>query len=263
MTCALAAWQTLRIEGASLQHPNGALGLDGVELELRRGARIALVGSSGAGKSTLLRVLAGLYPADHIQIRIDDRPSTLRDLSSIAMLIPQEPEIFEADVRTNLTLGLPRDDAEVASACEIACLTPVIAALPSGLETVISERGANLSGGQRQRLALARGLLAASRASVVLLDEPTSNIDPVTEAKIYDGLFAALADTCVISSVHRLHLVARFDVIVLMERGRIIDVGRLDELLERQPLFGEMWRGAKPTPHAGRHRGERAVDIQG
>jgi ABC-type multidrug transport system fused ATPase/permease subunit len=190
-----------------------------------------------------LRVLAGLYPADRVRITIDGQLSDLRDLSSIAVLVPQEPEIFESDVRSNLTLGVPRSDAEIERACDIACLAPVLASLPGGIAAVISERGANLSGGQRQRLALARGLLAAFGASLVLLDEPTSSIDPVTEARIYDGVLAALTDACVISSIHRLHLLPRFDTIVLLDAGRVVDAGSLDDLLARQPLFAEMWRG--------------------
>jgi ABC-type multidrug transport system fused ATPase/permease subunit len=237
------AWQTIRVERASLRHPNGALGLDGVDLELRRGGRIALVGGSGAGKSTLLRVLAGLYPADELRVEIDGQASELRDLSPFAVLVPQEPEIFESDVRSNLTLGVPRSAAEVERACDIACLGPVLDGLPGGLDALISERGANLSGGQRQRLALARGLLAASRASLVLLDEPTSSIDPVTEARIYEGVLGALPDACVVSAIHRLHLLARFDTIVLMHAGRVVDTGSLDELLSRQPMFRDMWRG--------------------
>ncbi len=211
------AWQMIRVAGAVLTHPNGARGLAGVDLELRRGARIALVGASGSGKSTLLRVLAGLYPADRMRVTVDDRE--VADLSSLAVLVPQEPEIFESEVLTNLTMGVPRDDAEIARACEIACLGPVLDGLPGGLAAQIAERGANLSGGQRQRLALARGLLAVGAASLVLLDEPTSSIDPVTEAQIYDGLLAALPHACVVSSVHRLHLLTRFDAIVLLDRG--------------------------------------------
>ena len=237
------AWQTIRVEGATLRHPNGALGLDGVDLELRRGARIALVGASGAGKSTLLRVLAGLYPADALRIALDGRPTELSDLSSVAMLVPQEPEIFEADVRANLTLGVPRSAAEIERACAIACLGPVLAALPGGLDATITERGANLSGGQRQRLALARGLLAASSSSLILLDEPTSSIDPVTEAAIYSGVLAAVPDACIVSSIHRLHLLPRFDTIVLLHAGRVVDTGTLSDVLARQPLLQEMWRG--------------------
>jgi ATP-binding cassette, subfamily B, bacterial len=237
------AWHAIRVDGASLRHPNGVDGIIDAHLELRRGARIALVGPSGAGKSTLLRVLAGLYPADHIRITVDGRATQLADLSPFAVLVPQEPEIFEADVRTNLTLGVPRGDAELAWACDTACLAPVLDTLPDHLATVISERGANLSGGQRQRLALARGLLAAQRSSVVLLDEPTSSIDPVTEARIYDGVLSSLRDACVVSSIHRLHLLPRFDTIVFLHEGRVVDAGTLDELLARQPLFADMWRG--------------------
>lgn len=246
------AWQTIRVEDASLRHPNGALGLDAVSLDLRRGSRIALVGTSGAGKSTLLRVLAGLYPADRVRIAIDGRATELADLSAVAMLVPQEPEIFESSVRANLTLGIPRSDADIARACDVACLAPVLDALPGGLDAAISERGANLSGGQRQRLALARGLLAASRASLILLDEPTSSIDPVTEARIYDGVLAAVPDACVVSSIHRLHLLPRFDTIVLLHHGRVVDAGTLDELLARQPLFQDMWRGYTNDPSAAR-----------
>jgi ABC-type multidrug transport system fused ATPase/permease subunit len=241
-------WQTIRIEGATLRHPNGAQGLDGVDLELRRGARVALVGTSGAGKSTLLRVLAGLYPADRMHVAIDGAATELADLSSIAVLVPQEPEIFEATVLSNLTLGVPRSESAIAHACEVACLEPVLAGLPGGMTAMISERGSNLSGGQRQRLALARGRHAASDASLVLLDEPTSSIDPVTEARIYEGVLASLRDACVVSAIHRLHLLPRFDTIVLLHEGRAVDAGTLDELLERQPLFRDMWRGYTNDP---------------
>ena len=244
----LLAWQTLRVEGAALRHPNGVVGLDGLDLELRRGARIALVGGSGAGKSTLLRTLAGLYPADRIRILVDGAPTDLVDLSSLAVLVPQEPEIFDASVRANLTLGVPRSDDDITRVCDLACLPPVLDALPGGLDAQISERGANLSGGQRQRIALARGLLAASGSTLVFLDEPTSSIDPVTEARIYDGVLTALGDACVVSAIHRLHLLPRFDTIVFLDAGRVVDTGALEELLARQPAFREMWRGYTNDP---------------
>jgi ATP-binding cassette, subfamily B, bacterial len=202
------------------------------------------VGGSGAGKSTLLRTLAGLYAADRVRVVVDGAVrDELTDLSSVAVLVPQEPEIFDGTVRMNLTLGVDRLDAELEEACRLACFTPVLASLDGGLDATIRERGANLSGGQRQRLALARGLLAAQSAGRVLLDEPTSSIDPVTEARIYDGVLDALANACVVSAIHRLHLLPRFDVIVLLDGGRVIDTGTFDELLARQLRFAEMWSG--------------------
>jgi ABC-type multidrug transport system fused ATPase/permease subunit len=112
----------------------------------------------------------------------------------------------------------------------------------------VSERGVNLSGGQMQRLALARGVLAAGRSSMLLLDEPTSSIDPVTEALIYENLFAAFADACIVSSIHRLHLLPRFDVVVLMAEGRVVDAGPLAGLLARQPALRAMCEGAAKAP---------------
>ncbi|MFN0246065.1 MAG: ABC transporter ATP-binding protein [Kofleriaceae bacterium] len=245
-----ASWQKICVEGATLVHPNGARGLEDVTLELRRGARIAIVGGSGAGKSTLLRVLAGLYPADKIRITIDGALTDLADLSTLAVLVPQEPDIFDATVRANLTLGVPRTDEDVARVCELACLAPVLESLPGGLDAEISERGSNLSGGQRQRIALARGLLAASGSTLVFLDEPTSSIDPTTEGRIYDGVLGSLRDACVVSAIHRLHLLPRFDTIVFLENARLVDAGTLDELLARQPAFREMWRDYTNGPDA-------------
>jgi len=118
----------------------------------------------------------------------------------------------------------------------------VLAGCPAGLATEISERGVNLSGGQKQRLALARGILAAGDSALLMLDEPTSSVDPATEARIYAALFAAFPDACLVASVHRLHLHERFDRVVLMEQGRIVDVGSLAELLDRQPGFQALWR---------------------
>ena len=117
----------------------------------------------------------------------------------------------------------------------MAGFTSVIAQLPQGWGTLISERGVNLSGGQKQRLALARALLAAKDVGLVLLDEATSSVDASTEAEIYDRLMSAFAGACIVSSVHRLHLLARFDTVVLMEQGRVIDSGTPDEVKQRRP----------------------------
>jgi ABC-type multidrug transport system fused ATPase/permease subunit len=231
----------LRYSRAHQERPS----LDRVSLRLRRGERLALIGPSGAGKSTLLRVLGGLYDADQGLIVVDGiAHPRLRTLGEIATLIPQDAEVFEATVRENLTFGVPTSPERLRHAVELAAFDSVADTLPRGLDTEISERGLNLSGGQKQRLALARGILAASSSSLVLLDEPTSNLDAVTEARIFGNLLAALPDACIVASVHRLNLLGYFDRTVLMEAGRVVDVGTADELHRRQPLFRELVRRA-------------------
>jgi len=252
------SWREIRIEGLRFAYPavrEAGLALDDVGLALRRGQRIALVGESGSGKSTLLRVLAGLYPPAQGRLAIDGTPlPALPHLGAIAMLAPQDPEIFAGTIGHNLTLGIDYPAAAVARACDLAVFTPVLEALPAGLDTDIAERGLNLSGGQKQRLALARALLAAGDASLLLLDEPTSSLDPATEARLYANLLAASGEACVVSSIHRLHLLERFDEIVFMEAGRVSAIGSLAELIERAPRFREMWQrysgGAVPRSAA-------------
>jgi ABC-type bacteriocin/lantibiotic exporter with double-glycine peptidase domain len=240
------AWQEIGIEKLNFTYRGkrrGQAALCDVALMLRRGDRIALVGESGSGKSTLLRVLAGLYRADSASFVIDgkSRPA-LADLGTVATLAPQDPEIFAGSIAHNLTLGIDYDAAAIRRACELAMFTPVIECLPAGLATEIAERGLNLSGGQKQRLAVARAILAAGSSSLILLDEPTSSLDPATEAEVYANLFSALGDACIVSSIHRLHLLEHFDRVVLMADGQILSVGAVAELLERAPQFRELWR---------------------
>jgi ATP-binding cassette, subfamily B, bacterial len=196
------------------------------------------VGESGSGKSTLLRVLAGLYLPQRINIRIDGRPAPdLHDLHDIATLIPQDAEIFEDTLRQNLTMGLDFPPWALDAVIEAARLKPIIETLPEGMDTVIVERGANFSGGQKQRIALARGLLAARDSSVLFLDEPTSNLDAQTEAVVHERIFHLFRNACVVSSVHRPHLLSRFDEVAFMEQGSIIDVGTARDLEKRHPAF--------------------------
>lgn len=220
-------------------------GVHGLTLSLRRGERLALVGPSGAGKSTLLRVLAGLYEAQAGSIAVDGRLQLGRKhLGAMATLIPQEAEIFEASARENITLGEATDAQALQDAIHVSAFDAVLEHLPDGLDTPMSERGFNLSGGQRQRLALARGVLAARGSAVLLLDEPTSALDALTELHVHHRLDAAFPDACVIASVHRLGLLAHFDRVVFMVAGRIVDVGTVEELRERQAVFAQMLLGA-------------------
>ena len=232
-------WREIRVEGLRFVHPGAGAGrpaLEGVSIELRRGRRLALIGESGAGKTSLLRVLAGLVDAEAVSIAVDGTPHPrLKHLGATSLLLPQDPAVFESTVRENVTMGLPYTQSEIERACELAGFASVIEQLPQGFDTVISERGLNLSGGQKQRLALARGLLAAKDVGLVLLDEATSSVDASTEGEIYDRVMSAFGGACIVSSVHRLHLLRRFDTVIVMEDGRVIDSGAPDEVKQRRP----------------------------
>ncbi len=235
------AWQRVEIRSLQFAHPGGRAGLHDVALTLRRGERIALVGPSGSGKSTLMRVLAGLYAPESVAIVVDGQPSPgLQHLGSIATLIPQDAEVFEASVRENLAFGAAMDDEAIRRAARIAAFDPILARLPDGLDTEITERGLNLSGGQRQRLALARGVLAAADSSLIMLDEPTSSLDAVTEQRVFGELARAFPGACIVASVHRMSLLEHFDRVVLVVDGAIVDTGTPAELMARQPVFQAM-----------------------
>jgi ABC-type multidrug transport system fused ATPase/permease subunit len=217
-------------------------GLCGIDLRLEKGQRIALIGPSGSGKTTLLYNLRGLYPPDTIDVRFDDRPAEAAALLyEQTTLIPQAPEIFEGSMLQNLTMGIPRSAAAIQQAIELSVLGPVIEAADRGLDTHLSEGGGNLSGGQRQRLSIARGLLAASGSTLLLLDEPTSSLDPESEMLVYRRIFAAYPDKTIVSTLHRLHLLRDFDYIYYLEAGRVRAQGNLTELLERSGVVRELY----------------------
>jgi ATP-binding cassette, subfamily B, bacterial len=251
-----ARWKTIEVSGLVWSYrPRGSpqaaeaarSGLHEVALSLRRGQRVALVGPSGGGKSTLLRVLAGLYAPQGGTLAIDGRQESWDRLRTLATLIPQETEVFEASVRENLSFGQAIADPELLAATRVSTFDEVLAATHGDLDTPLSERGFNLSGGQRQRLCLARGVLAARGSSLLLLDEPTSALDATTEARVIERIAGAYPHACVIASIHRLSLLERFDTVVLMEAGRVTDAGPRELVLARQPLLHRMTAPA-PSP---------------
>lgn len=217
--------------------------LHDLEFTLERGKRIAFIGQSGSGKSTLLALLRGLYsPQPGWEFKVDGKPYGLDALNETVTLFPQEPEIFENTIAYNVTLDLPISMQEIEEVCRQAHFTEVIEQLPKGLASNIQEKGVNLSGGQKQRLALARGILAARDSHVVLLDEPTSSVDPKTEAAIYQNLFQAFRDKVMISALHRLHLLRHFDSIYVLKQGRIVAQGTFADLLRDSAEFQDLWQ---------------------
>jgi len=251
-------WQRIDLRGLCYEHPladNAETGIAAAEgaasrppagvydiaLRLERKDRIALVGASGSGKSTLLRVLAGHYAPLRQSLEVDGQAyAGNQRLDSIATLIPQEADVFEASIRDNISLSGSHDDHALSSAIHASAFDRVMSELALGLDTSIAERGCNLSGGQRQRLCLARGLLAAQVGSLILLDEPTSALDPATEESVFTRIAAAFSGSCIVAAVHRMSLLHHFNKVVLMANGRIQDVGTVAELLDRQATFREM-----------------------
>ncbi|HWJ91113.1 MAG TPA: ABC transporter ATP-binding protein [Flavisolibacter sp.] len=241
-------WQKIEIRNLNFSHrctydeQYAPQSLHNLSFCIERGKRIALIGHSGSGKSTLLSLLRGLYtPEEGTHFLVDGKNFSLDTLNESVTLFPQEPEIFENTVAYNVTLGLPFSDEEILNVCDRAQFMDVIAQLPEGLRTDIREKGVNLSGGQKQRLALARGILASEDSGVILLDEPTSSVDPRTEALIYSKLFRAFSNKAVISSIHRLHLLPQFDYIYVLDQGRIIDEGGFEDLLANSEAFKALW----------------------
>jgi ABC-type bacteriocin/lantibiotic exporter with double-glycine peptidase domain len=243
-------WQNIQISHLNFSRTDSfgvkklSGGLNDLSMRIRRGQRIALIGESGSGKSTLLALLRGLYaPETGVKLEVDGKLHPDFDgIADTVTLFPQEPEIFENTIFYNITLGLPFTEEEVMEVCEIAQFAEIVKQLPNGLHTSIQEKGVNLSGGQKQRLALARGILAARSSSLILMDEPTSSVDPRTEMFLYKKLFKNFSDKAVISSLHRLHLLTQFDYIYILRNGHVIEEGTFEKLRYNSPIFMEMWQ---------------------
>jgi ATP-binding cassette, subfamily B, bacterial len=246
-------WTRCEIRDVVYRHPgarNGSPTLDHVSLSLERGKRYALIGGSGSGKSTLLRVLAGLYDAERIVVDQSGGPAVMssveaaRLLRAMSTLIPQDAEVLEGTLGENLglceTLSGPPQRDQYTRALELARVNDFVETGEAGLKHVIAERAANWSGGQRARVALARGILAARGSGIVLFDEPTASLDPHTESAVYDNVFAAMSDACVISSIHRLNLLDRFDEVLVMHAGRLVAQGPADVLAATSPDFRQL-----------------------
>jgi ABC-type multidrug transport system fused ATPase/permease subunit len=217
--------------------------LRGLDLEVGAGEILAVCGPTGAGKTSLLNLLPRFYDATGGRVLVggvDTRDVPLAELRSAVALVTQRPVLFSVPLRENLTAG--RDDAdwaEVLAVCEAAGVDTFAEELPHGYDTMIGERGVNLSGGQRQRVALARALVSGAR--VVVLDDPLSAVDTLTERRLVRRLRPALAGRTVLVATQRLSTVELADRAVVLIDGGIVESGAPRDLLRAGGVFAELF----------------------
>ncbi|MEV5830183.1 ABC transporter ATP-binding protein [Spirillospora sp. NPDC052242] len=232
----------LEFESVVFRHGDRTV-LDGLDLSVPEGRRVAIVGPSGAGKSTLLQLIARFYDVHDGAVRVggaDVRAIGAENLMARIAIVFQDVYLFDDTIEENVRLGRPdADPAEVRAAATAAGLDEVIARLPDGWATNVGEGGALLSGGERQRVSIARALL--KDAPIVLLDEVTSALDPVNEAAVHDGIERLMAGRTVVMVAHRLRTVRRADRIAFLDGGRIVEEGTHDELLRRNGRYADYW----------------------
>lgn len=232
----------VKVENVCFRYGDGPWVLNGVDLDIRPGEKVALVGASGGGKSTLVQVILGLYPVTDGQLYFDGVPVTEIGLEVVrenVSTVLQHPAIFNDTVRNNLTLGRDFPDHALWQALEVAQLKDVIAEQPDGLDALVGRQGVRLSGGQRQRLAVARMVL--SDPKVVILDEATSALDAETEAKLHEALKEFLKDRTTLIIAHRLSAVKQADRVYVFEDGRIVEEGVHEDLVKGNGLYSKLY----------------------
>ena len=228
--------------------------LSGVTLTVPAGSVVAVVGRSGAGKTTLVNLLPRFYDVSTGAVCLDGhdvRDVTLASLRRQIGIVTQETVLFDDTIAANIAYGMPDATREaIEAAARAAHAHDFIMAQPSGYETAIGERGQRLSGGQRQRLAIARALLRD--APILVLDEATSSLDSESERLVQDALAVLMRGRTSFVIAHRLSTIQRADMIVVLERGRVVDAGRHDELLARGGAYARLHHAQFTDTKAGR-----------
>ncbi|CAO4360880.1 unnamed protein product [Caenorhabditis nigoni] len=218
--------------------------LQGLNLEIPAGKKVAIVGGSGSGKSTIVRLLYRLYDTESGTVKIngeETRDLTLDSLRQSISIVPQDSVLFHDTIYYNLAYGRPSaSKEEVIQAAKMADLHESVLRMPNGYETLVGERGLKLSGGEKQRVAIARAIL--KNAPFVIYDEATSSLDAITEANIMKALKGAVEKRTSLFIAHRLATIVDADIIYVLQEGKVVEKGSHFDLLAQDGLYAELWR---------------------
>lgn len=234
----------IEVQGVSFSYGEGKNALTDVSLAIPEGSITAIVGPSGSGKSTLLSLLSCFYKPSAGRITMGGQDYEALGADAIYEqlgVVFQDSFIFDGTVSANVKLGRPEaSHDEVVAACEAALCADFIAGLPEGYDTMLGENGSRLSGGERQRLAIAR--MMVKNPAIIIVDEMTAQLDPINQYQVQKALSHLAQGKTVIMVAHRLHTTKAADQIAVVDKGRIVQLGRHDELLAKDGLYRRLWQ---------------------
>lgn len=235
--------QDLRFQALHFSYPDkpDARVLTNINLRIKKGEKVGIVGKSGSGKTTLTKLLLGYYPLDDKQILLDDQPVDTRKLATLVSYVPQDTSLFHRSIADNIAYATDRQVTRqaVVAASKQAHAHEFVAQLVNGYDTLVGERGVKLSAGQRQRIAIARAFL--DDKPILVLDEATSALDSESEVLVQEALEALWHNKTVIAIAHRLSTLRNMDKIIVLDKGRIIEAGSHQTLLDKKGKYAKLW----------------------